>query len=60
MGQLRVPEHYMVLCPKCGNLVLTEWMDMLPPGGVSPVECPCGYMILSESEGEPKQVEVFG
>ncbi|KKN58414.1 hypothetical protein LCGC14_0552270 [marine sediment metagenome] len=31
-----------------------RWTDELPPGGVEPVECVrCGYMILSESEGDP-------
>lgn len=45
---------YIVTCPKCGRKVETEWSDELPPGGVMPVECPCGYWILSETEGNPE------
>jgi len=48
------PTKYRVTCPECGATNITEWTDILPPGGVSPVECSaCGYMILSESEGNP-------
>ena len=48
---------YRVTCPECGGESITEWTDDLPPGGVSPVECAvCGYMILSESEGNPVPV----
>ena len=45
---------YLVTCPECGAEIATEWTYVLPPGGVSPVQCSaCGYMILSESEGNP-------
>jgi hypothetical protein len=48
------PAKYRVTCPECGAESVTEWTDVLPPGGVSPVECSaCGFMILSESEGNP-------
>jgi hypothetical protein len=48
------PAKYRVTCPECGAESMTEWTDVLPPGGVSPVACSaCGYMILSESEGDP-------
>ncbi len=48
------PTKYRVTCPECGAESVTEWTDVLPPGGVSPVVCSaCGYMILSESEGNP-------
>ena len=48
------PAQYRVTCPECGAESRTEWTDVLPPGGVSPVRCSaCGYMILSESEGDP-------
>jgi len=47
---------YIVTCPECGRKNKTRWIwaDELPPGGVAPVECDCGYMILSESEGNPR------
>ena len=49
--------RYRVTCPKCGGTSITEWTDILPPGGVSPVQCAaCGYMILSESEGNPVEI----
>jgi len=49
--------RYRVTCPECGAESETEWTDVLPPGGVSPVPCSaCGYMILSESEGNPVRV----
>ncbi len=48
------PTRYRVGCPKCANINESRWTDELPPGGVEPVECvKCGYMILSESEGDP-------
>jgi len=48
---------YRVTCPECGAESVTEWTDVLPPGGVSPVPCSaCGYMILSESEGDPVRI----
>lgn len=49
---------YIVTCPECGAESETEWSDELPPGGISPVECKCGYWIVSESEGDPKIPEV--
>ena len=53
------PAKYRVTCPECGAESVTEWTDVLPPGGVSPVAClACGFMILSESEGNP--VEISG
>ena len=53
-AQKRPPAKYRVTCPECGAESMTEWTDILPPGGVSPVECSaCGYMILSESVGDP-------
>jgi hypothetical protein len=53
-AQRRPPAKYRVTCPECGAESVTEWTDVLPPGGVSPVACSgCGYMILSESEGNP-------
>lgn len=55
---IEAPSHYMVLCPECGNLVLARWVDYEGVGGIEPVECPCGYMILTESEAEYKPVEV--
>jgi len=48
--------RYLVTCPKCERRVETYWDDY-PPGGVAPVECPCGYLILSESEGDPERIE---
>jgi cob(I)alamin adenosyltransferase len=49
--------RYRVTCPECGAASITEWTDILPPGGVSPVRCSaCGYMILSESEGDPVEI----
>jgi len=51
------PAKYRVTCPECGAQSVTEWTDVLPPGGVSPVPCSaCGYMILSESEGDPVRI----
>ena len=51
------PTKYRVTCPECGAESVTEWTDVLPPGGVSPVLCSaCGYMILSESEGDPVRI----
>jgi len=48
------PLVYEVGCPKCSHINESRWTDVLPPGGVEPVECAkCGYMILSESEGDP-------
>jgi hypothetical protein len=53
-AQTGPPAKYRVTCPECGTESITEWTDVLPPGGVSPVACSgCGYMILSESEGNP-------
>ena len=53
-GTKQPPAKYRVTCPECGAETMTEWTDILPPGGVSPVPCSaCGYMILSESEGDP-------
>ena len=52
------PEHWLVLCPKCGNLVLSRWVVLDGVGGIEPVECPCGYMILVESEAEHRPVGV--
>jgi endogenous inhibitor of DNA gyrase (YacG/DUF329 family) len=53
--------RYRVTCPECGAESTAEWTDDLPPGGVSPVECPaCGYVILSESEGDPVPVSRGG
>ena len=46
---------YQVTCPSCNAKVETYWDDY-PPGGVTPVECKCGYIILSESEGDPKEI----
>jgi hypothetical protein len=60
-AQRRPPAKYRVTCPECGAETTAEWTDDLPPGGVSPVGCPaCGYMILSESEGDPVLVSAGG
>jgi hypothetical protein len=48
---------YHVTCPRCEEEHVTEWIHWLPPGGVEPVLCCCGYMILSESEGNPVQID---
>lgn len=48
---------YQVTCPRCGWMSFTYW-DSYPPGGVAPVECECGYVILSESEGDPVEYPV--
>ena len=45
---------YTVTCPECGRKHKTQWVDDPPPGGIAPVECECGYIILSESEGNPE------
>jgi hypothetical protein len=44
---------FIITCPRCGAKDKAEWDNNLPPGGVSPVQCKCGYIILSESEGNP-------
>jgi hypothetical protein len=41
---------YEVTCPECLRKVETEWCE----GGVLPARCPCGYLVLSEIEGNPK------
>jgi hypothetical protein len=51
------PPRFRVTCPECGRANLTTWNDEIPPGGVNPVRCEaCGYMIQSESEGNPSEV----
>jgi hypothetical protein len=56
-GAQRSATKYRVTRPECGSTSITEWTDILPPGGVSPVQCSaCGYMILSESEGNPVEI----
>lgn len=47
---------YEVTCPKCGRMMVTEWSDELAPGGIDPIECECGFLILSESEGNPSKI----
>jgi hypothetical protein len=47
--------EYLVTCPRCGRHTVADWLS-IPPGGVSPCLCRCGYAILSESEGEPEQL----
>ena len=57
----RPPARYEVTCPECGKANVTAWNDDVPPGGVDPVKCKtCGYMILSESEGNPAAVPENG
>ncbi|MHC5059309.1 MAG: hypothetical protein ACYTKD_32040, partial [Planctomycetota bacterium] len=57
----RPPTGYQVTCPECGKVNATVWNDEVPPGGVNPVKCKqCGYMILSESEGNPVAVPASG
>ena len=47
---------YAVTCPECGAQVLAEYVYLGPGdwmGGVASCFCPCGYTILSETEGNP-------
>ena len=50
-------KKYHVTCPECGRKTITEWSNELAPGGIDPVECECGFWILSESDGNPVEVE---
>jgi len=55
------PARYEVTCPECGKANVTAWNDDVPPGGVDPVKCKtCGFMILSESEGNPVAIPENG
>ena len=54
-----IETEYVVICPECKAKAFTYW-DNYPPGGVAPVECKCGYIILSESEGNPERIEPEG
>lgn len=49
-------EAYVVTCEKCGRKLVTRWITTGPVGGVDVATCPCGYNILSESEGNAESV----